>query len=498
MNKDLYLILLMLCIALFDVKANAISVIPVKRDTATKWCFIDAKGNTYLENRYDGALQNTDEGTFAVSEKDGTYSLYVFDKKNPRPIARNLKGFGNFSEGVVAVIRAAGKPIEIIDKTGKTILELDSSCGKVITECSYCHDKRFVVTTIDQLGNYKVGMLDISGKVILEPIYDEIIPCDKGNYVSRKDSVIRVTDGKGGYRVFYACRDKRIFHIGKYVAVPATFGTLIIDENTMKSIAILPDANYVTDIYNGFVQYTNNSGARLVYNLKTKKALTFDKCDRMVLVKKGILMGEDFFKSEGDSMNLYSYKGKFVRKTEWTDAERYNDFIKVSQLLVTDYAPRWFLLDKNLNLIKDYNFMEIYTPFNLDPGYEYSPHLVLNADIISSILINNLHPALVDLGAIVGKTMKDKYSFNKDILCNNGHMIICQAKKDSNDVVTSASIVYGIDDENANAYNDDIYKMLCEKMDKMFKKVAEDVYEDNGIYYHIKDHREIKVSIYPN
>jgi len=495
MNKQLFSILAMLCIALSCIELNAISVIPVKRDSASKWCFINAKGKFYLENRYEGKLFYTDEETFAVYEKDSTWTVYKFDKKNPRMIASNLHSIGNFSEGFMAVMRHKDAPIEIIDKKGKTVLTLDSFDEKVIIDCGYCHYGSFVVTVIDEMGNMKKGAIALSGKELVAPVDDELFLCANDNIIGKKDSKIFMSDGKGGYRTFAVSGEEKVYRFGKYVVADANSATLIFDQNTMKMVATLPMGSFVNDIYKNFVEY-GLCGGHYVYDLTTKKTLPFEKCDRITLTKKGIIAGDDYYNTENYSFNLYSYNGQFVRKTGWTDADRCGNFVVASQLSMIDWEPRQYLLDENLKLIKDYNFAEISTPFSLLGDFEYSPHKAISVDMVSSIMVNNIHPALVDLGVIEGKTANDIPPYKNGICYHNGQMIDRQTKKGEGDVITLASLVYlSADDDNSELKS--LYIALCAKMDKLYKKVADGVYEDDGIYYYITEDCELHVSLSP-
>lgn len=496
MNKQLYSILTMLCVVIFTVQVNATSVIPVKRDTSTKWCLMDEKGKTYLNDLYEGMLYTTGEGTFGVlQDKDSTWSLYVFDKKNPRLIADNLAEVGNFSEGVIAVMRAKNKPIEIIDKRGKTILTVDSLCGNIITECGYCHDGRFVVTTIDEIGNKKVGMLDLLGKTVLEPEYDEIISCANGNYVSMKDSKIYITDGKGGHRILYTYQDKKTYRFDNYIILPTTIATMIIDRNTMENVATLPKGSYVQDVYNGYVAYGNYSFNGVnVYNIKTKHTIQFPDYDLITISRKGFLAVTKF---DQDSIKLMSFDGKLIKQTDWNVSERYNDFIIVTKVSDDPSAKQSYLFDENLKPISKDDFINIANPTDFDRSYEYSPHRELSIKLIASIMVRNLPDALVYICKSTSTYPLENYRPDDIIFFGDIQKITCSAIK-RNGVITEVYMTYNRFETSGNVsmylYDDAtfaeyriLYKELCSLMDKVFVKISEGVYDDNGVQYTVRE-----------
>lgn len=483
-------IIVMLGITLFYLNIDAQQLLPVRKDSISKWSVIDSKGRMYPSVKFD-YISESGEGTFAVKNGNTTWSVYALSNKKPRLIADSLARLGNFSEGAMAVIRKHGDcPIEIIDMQGKTLLTLDSICGKMIVRCGYCHYGRFVVTTVDNNGVVKEGMIDKQGKVVIEPVYEELYACADGQVCGRRLSKdkkhfeIVIPDGRGGFSL--QSTDKGSYRIGHYAIFPVEGATLVFDLAGSKDKFSLPANSIVTDVCGDLVAYKKKSAnGDFVYNCVTKQTMSFEDSQHLTLTKKGLL-SVNFDDEVG--VSLFSLKGKFIRKIGWQYVEKYGDY--VIAIRVDDNNIRVNLLGKNFNPVLKNDCAEF--SYFAEPGYEYRPARILNSQFVCSLMIDNLR-IMVDSGAVAGRSIENCHFESKVIYdLNIARDIIDCFKVEKDGIITKAGIEFLVSLDNTInvGYLDYYHSAIKTKMDELFKKVADDVYEDNGVFYHVKQIEE--------
>lgn len=484
----------MLCIALFCATIKANQLLPIREKKGLKWSIVDNKGKILLKEYFDDLISESGEGTFTVNDSTGKWSVYTIKKRKPHLIVDSLEDLGSFSEGVMAVVRVQGEPIEIIDKQGKTVLTLDTICGKTIVSCGYCHYGRFVVTTIDKAGDVKVGMVDREGRVIVEPEYEELYACAKGMYCGRRQSKdkthteVVIPYGRNEYVVNSS--DKETYRIGNYAILPFENNTIILDLSDIKKRLSLPAGIKVKDVSGKFVSFTKD-GVDCVYNSATKQTLTFEGSEEVVLAKKGFLSLYD------KVTTVFSLKGKSLRTLEYLRVNKYNDLLIANIFDYDNSSWTCNLLDNKFRPMMKNNCEDI--SYYSKPGYEYCPRRPLDLDFAISIMTKNLR-VMVDSGAVAGRNRKDcplkSETLFDDYVNRQTFGYILSENKDG--AIKEAFIYFSEEFSNRNP---SIYFMLLNaavktEMDKMFKKISDGVYEDNGVFYHIegKD-REIIIYI---
>lgn len=482
----------MLCIALFCATIKANQLLPIREKKGLKWSIVDNKGKILLKEYFDGSVSESGEGTFTVRDSTGKWSVYTVEKGKPHLVVDSLENLGNFSEGVMAVVRVQGEPIEIIDKQGKTVLTLDTICGKTIVRCGYCHYGRFVVTTIDKAGDVKVGMVDREGRVIVEPEYEELYACAKGMYCGRRQSKdkthteVVIPYGRNEYVVNSS--DKETYRVGNYAILPFEDNTIILDLSDIKKRLSLPAGIKVKDVSGKFVSFVKGWEA-FVYNSATKQTLSFAGSGEVVLTKKA------FLSLDIDWVNAFSLKGKSLRTLEYLSVIKYNDFL-IANIFDSDNSS-WTcnLLDNKFRPMMKNNCEEI----NVFPetGYEYSPRRRLDLDFAISIMTKNLR-VMVDSGAVAGRNRKDCPLKSKTLFDVNDQTFDYSLSENKDGAIKEAFIDFSEEYTNTDP---GIYFMLLNaavktEMDKMFKKISDGVYEDNGVFYHIEGNdREIIIYI---
>lgn len=493
MKRKLTFTIAMLCIPLLCMAISAKKLLSIHEKKDQKWSIVDEKGKVLLKEYFNGYVTQTQEGTFAVRDSDGIWwSVYSIEKKNkPHLIADGLASIGNFSEGVMAVIRVNGQPIEIIDKHGKTILTLDTICGKAIARCGYCHYGRFVVTTIDKMGKVNVGMVDRQGKVIVEPEYEELYACANGSYCGRrlsKDKThteIVIPDGKGGFSI--RSSDMKIYRIANHAILPFEDKTIILNLSDIEKRMVLP-ANITVEYIRGkHVSYSKN-GEVFVYDGATKQTLSFPGSESVVLAKKGLL-SVSYDVSDIPHLALFSLKGKFLRNLGSMIVESCNDFL-ITKNFNGDGKCLYNLLGDRFRLMLKNDCEDInYFCFPAIDTYEYSPIRPLDYKFAFPIFKENLR-MMADLGAVAGRNRKDCPLESMELFYMNNQSFTRTLFENEDGVITESFIsFYDIGDIS------DINIMFLTagvlvEMDKMFHKVSDNVYEDNGVFYHLEKYSD--------
>lgn len=156
------------------VSSPKVDYIPCKAEKADDWGFVDARGEVFLENRFENEPTPVVDGVFFV-EEDDAYTMYRFDKKNPQPILQHLYSHGVSSEGLIPVCKK-DQHIEVVDTKGKTQFVLDKIEGNEVINCFPMFQFGYLaVLTETPEGEDLWGVVNTSGKVVLSPKYLELL-----------------------------------------------------------------------------------------------------------------------------------------------------------------------------------------------------------------------------------------------------------------------------------------------------------------------------------
>lgn len=144
--------------------------IPFKMDKEDNWGLMDKNFKPLFSDEFEGKISPAYDGVFSV-QTEGRYALYKAEEK-PSVIAGcdDLLYAGIMSEGVIPIVKENSR-ITYVDKSGKEKFTLMPHNGKEIIEVmpSFTYGKA-VIKTEDN----KQGVINSSGKVIVEPKYDAV------------------------------------------------------------------------------------------------------------------------------------------------------------------------------------------------------------------------------------------------------------------------------------------------------------------------------------
>lgn len=162
--------LLAACGGSSNQKGLTADYIPFKMDKEDNWGLMDKNFKPLFSDEFEGKISPAYDGVFRVETEDG-YALYKAEEK-PTVIAGcdDLICAGVMSEGIIPVVKENSR-ITYVDKAGKEKFTLMPHNGKEIIKVDpFFTDGKAVIKTED----FKQGVINSSGKVIIEPKYDAI------------------------------------------------------------------------------------------------------------------------------------------------------------------------------------------------------------------------------------------------------------------------------------------------------------------------------------
>lgn len=153
-------------------ETDNVKLFPIK--AGDKWGYVDNKGQYVINSQFDDAF-NFSEGLALFKSTDGKFGFIGEDGKYVvNPI---YKDASSFSEGLACVVMENGKP-QFIDKNNKILFTVDKA--------EYCFGFKEGLARIKVKGKW--GFIDKTGKVVVNPIYEDALDFRDGlAAVSKKD-----------------------------------------------------------------------------------------------------------------------------------------------------------------------------------------------------------------------------------------------------------------------------------------------------------------------
>lgn len=179
---------------------DSVEYIPVQLDNDGKWGIIGADGKMLFSDEFTNEPSLVINGVFSVKEGEH-YSLYEASDKPTKPIngCDDLYAVGTMMDDVIPATHVNGR-ITFLNKAGKTVGTLNPVGGKEIVECSpVISDGLFIIKTEQDSLSY--GYADKTGKIVIEPKYQEATPFSGGLALAVKilkdEPVVIIIDKKG-------------------------------------------------------------------------------------------------------------------------------------------------------------------------------------------------------------------------------------------------------------------------------------------------------------
>jgi hypothetical protein len=136
---------------------DSVKLFPIK--SGDKWGYVDKTGKYIINSQFDDAF-NFSEGLALVKSNDGKYGFIGEDGKYViNPIYKDAT---SFSEGLACVVMENGKP-QFINKENKILFTVDKA--------EICFGFSEGMARVKIKGKW--GYIDKTGKLIINPIYDD-------------------------------------------------------------------------------------------------------------------------------------------------------------------------------------------------------------------------------------------------------------------------------------------------------------------------------------
>ena len=161
--------------------------LPYQADKESRWGLNYWEGNPLIEDEFEEEPSPVIEGRFYVWNRDGHYEYYTAEKKFKR-IGGEYIRVGVFHDGLAPVVEE-DHPISYIRLDGTVAFTLDRYKDELIIKATVFQDGRAAFMT--QSGKW--GYIDKTGKVVIEPKYD-----DASLFLNQK-AIVSKTIEEGGH-----------------------------------------------------------------------------------------------------------------------------------------------------------------------------------------------------------------------------------------------------------------------------------------------------------
>ncbi len=212
-----------------SAKENDVEAIPFQSKEDGKWGMIKTDGEVLFEEEFIECPTVVRNGRFMVKNANDLWEIYTADKK-PQQVGKDeYLGIISFSADVTPAVKK-GERITLIDKDGKVKATLDKAGGQNIKRCYGFHEGYARIYT-----DKGYGLINTSGKVVIEPNYCEMTDCSDGKIVAIENKyadtsrdecpyVVLNTSGK----VMHTIKAGKYKEIGSYNAQYYKHGRLVV------------------------------------------------------------------------------------------------------------------------------------------------------------------------------------------------------------------------------------------------------------------------------
>lgn len=394
---------------------SIIQYLPCQTEKKSDWGFVDSKGNVVCADMFKNQPSFVREGVFTIQESNDLYTLYAFDAKKPAILLEDLKYVGSPRGGLLPICRKDSR-IEIIDTKGQTKFTLSPIDNKPIRACGslFRHGYLIVVTE-----DGKNGLINASGKVIIKPEYDVLLPLNKNFIFSSKNGEINFINEKGEKCENWKKEDiESCLTFDWYEEKPIEHFVVSKDDRlfiySLKGEQILkcPDrVKNITEIRNGFFVYQGEDGYG-VMNFKGERIVN-DKYMTIRILDDGFLARRD----EEHDCELINKKGEVVSKI--------NDMKPIFRM---DGFPN-VGVDGNDEYVLDKTFVPVHKNalYHIVVEDKYSENIqsdYFDIDYVVGLVSTAKETTLYDANVILGKKLQES-SFLKMQKIDNYNQNFC-------------------------------------------------------------------------
>lgn len=333
---------------------DLVSHLPFRNSEDGRWGLIDFEGNVLIDEEFQNRPSAVMDGMFHVKNEDGLYEIYTADK-HFKKVGSEYISVGDFHSGLAPVVEK-GEPVKFINKSGEIAFELKDYKGEIITAATEFHNGKaaFKISS----GNY--GFIDTSGKVILPPIYEDVlIFCgayaavakdgdsffinEKGENVLKLDKKIRFWALPSDDMFPYSVEDERALG---YMNLK---GEKVIKESSKFRMAY----NFVND----YAVFMNSNG---------EHGLIDKKGDITIRAKyQGLIQCDDLLVyGDNGKYGLLTYSGEIILRACY---DKIIPFVGDNSYTYACDNKEWILIDKKGNEVDKNTYYSIFFPEKIIP-----------------------------------------------------------------------------------------------------------------------------------
>lgn len=161
-----------------SAKENDVEAIPFQSKDDGKWGMITTDGEVLFEEEFIECPTVVRNGRFMVKNANDLWEIYTAEKKPQQVGEYEYLGIISFSADVTPAVKK-GERITLIDKDGKVKATLEKAGGHNIQRCYGFHEGYARIYT-----EKGYGLINTSGKVVIEPNYCEMLDCSDGKIIA--------------------------------------------------------------------------------------------------------------------------------------------------------------------------------------------------------------------------------------------------------------------------------------------------------------------------
>lgn len=173
--------------------AGNVTHLPFQRVENGKWGMIGADGELLFETCFDNEPTVVINNRFYAKNKDGLWDLYSIDSSSPKRIGLSSYRYAGLFYADVAPVVRPGHCIEIIDRNGNVLHQIDKLAGRQVLRMSDFSESLAVI----ELDNHRFGAVDTAGRIVVQPQYDNLYPCHDGRMIGEMADRMVVLDKVG-------------------------------------------------------------------------------------------------------------------------------------------------------------------------------------------------------------------------------------------------------------------------------------------------------------
>lgn len=372
--------------------------IPFKIEKDRRWGLIDWEGNPLIEDEFDEKPSVVTEGRFYVKNSDGLYEFYTAEKKFKK-IGGEYVRVGAFHDGLAPVVEK-NQPVSFIRPDGTVAFIFDSYKDELVEYVSEFREGRAFFKT----ASGKYGYIDVTGKVVIEPIYD-----DATLFENNSARVYKSSNEASGETFIIDKNGKEYFKVNPEYEVHSSFsehkivykesigkeeGFGILDENGEKILKASSKYTNISSFCNGYAIFVNKSNE---YGLMDKDGNVIIRAKYAMLQEAGdVLVFRNTWEKERNG--ILSYEGEVICE------DIYNHIIPFKKGNKYTYAldnKEWILIDKKGKDQHKGSFYEI----DADP-YRFEGYVVESDYVDVQSEVNKVMNLIKEDGSI------DKLTYN--------------------------------------------------------------------------------------